>query len=79
MKTKIEFNLDQVVKDYNERNPNLRQIDGKQLAKIIGVTPQTFVVWKSGKIPSAISNIVSILEFTGSKFEDLIKKTDEKN
>lgn len=78
LKDNLVIDVDLVIKSYNEKNPDKKQIDRKQLAEMLDVNRQLFSDWKGGRTPKIIYMLLKLMEIGACKFEDLLtEKTEE--
>lgn len=75
-KNKI-IDVDVVIEKYNKANPEKRQLNRKELAKILGCNTQIFSDWKNGKTPKLVYRILKLMELGKCKFEDILIEEEE--
>lgn len=73
----VFIDIDAAIDQWNEKNPKLRMLTRTDIFEEQGITKPTLQNWKKGKVPKALVNIISIMERTGVKFEELV--TAERN
>lgn len=68
------IDVDQVIENYNKKNPKLKKMDRKTLAKELGVNIQVFSDWKNGKTPKLIQRLFQLKKIGKCPIEKFIKK-----
>lgn len=71
-KDNLFIDIDAAIKIHNENNPE-NKIDRYILADKLGITYQSLVNYKSGRIPEIIGRLKKIMNITDVDFNDLIK------
>jgi hypothetical protein len=69
--------VDVIIDLYNKKNPELKPMDRKSLAKDLGVNVQVFSDWKNGRTPKLIYRILRLKEIGECQLEDFI--VEDKN
>ena len=70
----LVIDVDQVIEIYNKKNPELKQMDRKTLAKLLNVNVQLFSDWKNGKTPKLIKKLFALKDISDCSIEDFIIK-----
>lgn len=76
-KQELIIDVDRVIDNYNDKNPELKRLDRKTLAKQLGVNPQVFSDWKSGKTPKLIGRLFQLKEIGKCNIEDFVVEQRE--
>ena len=71
-KNEYIIDVDIVINNYNKNHPTLKPLNRKVLAGIIGVNPQIFSDWKSGKTPKIIYKLLKLMEIGECGLKDLL-------
>lgn len=71
------IDVDKVIEIFNKKNPKLKQLDRKEVAKKLGVKTQLFSDWKRKKTPRLAWFLLELEKIGGCDLEDfVIPKTD---
>lgn len=73
------IDVDQVIERYNKKNPKLKQMDRKTLAKKLNVNVQVFSDWKNGKTPKLIDRIFKLMEIGQCDIKEFVKNNNHEN
>lgn len=72
-KQKFIIDVDVVIKNHNERNPD-DKMSRKSLAKIMDVNIQIFSEWKKGRTPKVTFMIMKLIEIGECDINEFINK-----
>lgn len=74
------IDVDSFIKNYNEKNPKLKQLTRTSLAKELGMNKQIFTDWKAGKTPKIIYRLFKMMEIGKCDINGIVTKikNDEK-
>lgn len=72
-KQKFIIDVDVVIKNYNERNPN-NKMSRKSLAETMDVNIQIFSEWKKGRTPKVTFMIMKLIEIGECDINEFINK-----
>lgn len=70
---KLYLDVNRLIEIYNEKHPD-NLIDREKLAKEVGVTYQTLTNYNGGLTPNGLGIINRLLNFSGAKYEEVIKE-----
>lgn len=70
------IDADKVIRLYNEKNPNKKQLDRKGLAGILKRNKQLFSDWKK-KGPKLVDDLVKMAEIADCSIEELLIDVNE--
>jgi len=71
-KTGVYVDINKVIDTYNEKNPDLKQLNQKGLAEKISVSPITLGNLKGGNGPVILKQIITMSEMSGLDVKDFI-------
>lgn len=76
--SKVFIDVDKVIDAYNEKNPDKKQLDREELAKLLGVGKQVFSDWRSSKkkTPKWAKILLTLLELGQIPATDFIEERD---
>lgn len=72
------IDVDKVIEFYNEKNPTLKPMTRKELAKDLGCNPQIFSDWKTGrqKMPKLVIRLLRMMELGECELSEFIVEKD---
>lgn len=78
MENKI-IDVDKFIEIYNKKNPQLKQLNRKDLAKILECNTQVFSDWKGGRLPKLGQRLLTMSVLADCNIKDfIIDKKDGK-
>lgn len=70
---KTIIDVDVIIEKWNKANPTVHpQMSRKLLAEKLGVTPQLFTDWKSGKVPNVVPRLQMLMEIGNCKLNEFV-------